>query len=155
MNHAAILLNHSVFLDRKGDELLTATFRCTRDAQSFTSMTWIIRRCRGTTDQCEHFSRIEWKHDICPMLPVKNAIWSSIIEQWEPRMICPFKKAIYTGRNMTFDYDLVSSALGVPNAAGVWGLKVFLRDECSLVHVCFEVFLDLIKIRRKHYFSIF
>ncbi|XP_052119505.1 uncharacterized protein LOC113216788 [Frankliniella occidentalis] len=155
MNHAAILLNHSVLLDRRGDELLTATFRCTRDAQSFTSMTGILRRCRDTTDQCEHFSRLEWKHNICPLLPIKNAVWSSIIEQWEPKMTCPFKKAIYTGGNMSFDYDFIMAALGVPNGAGIWGLKGFLRDENSIVHVCFDVFVELIKIRRKHYPSSF
>ncbi|KAE8739345.1 hypothetical protein FOCC_FOCC015159, partial [Frankliniella occidentalis] len=117
MNHATILLNHSVLLDRRGDELLTATFRCTRDAQSFTSMTGILRRCRDTTDQCEHFSRLEWKHGICSLLPVKNAMWSSIIEQWEPKMKCPFKKTTYTGGNMSFDWDLMLAALGVQNGA--------------------------------------
>lgn len=57
----------------------------------------LITKCKSYADEgsCEFYNKVLMKKLTCGMIGMKNQIWTTLISNYEPPLLCPFKKVIY------------------------------------------------------------
>ncbi|KAL3269464.1 hypothetical protein HHI36_008533 [Cryptolaemus montrouzieri] len=121
----------------KNNKTLELTFLVKREIGGKLEGNMSVWKCgsSGAPDSCEYFVKDLKVKKLCEKIPMKNQMWTLLVEGFDPPLDCPIKAHSYEVK-APYQEEILKY---LPVPGGVWKAKGFMySDDQTVVCIDFE-----------------